>query len=158
MKVNLLIGGYPLNGYLNIDALSQQDQTSNKLNHNLENLDDIIDNNECTEFLANGVIDTFPISVRSKVVSHWLSKIEHNGIFVLSGLDLNKAARFIMSSEVDINSINTVLYGPCNNMWTINKGAWSVNEAVNSILSAGQFKILSKSFRGLHYVVKAQRI
>lgn len=157
MKVNLLIGGYPLNGYLNLDPLAQPNDAS-KVNHTLENLDDIIDNNECTELLAYNVIDTFPINVRQQVLSHWLSKIEHNGVFVLSGLDINKAARLITSCDISIGDINTLLYGPCLNMWSINKGAWSLHDAINAIMSNGQFKILTKSFNGLNYIVKAQRL
>lgn len=157
MKVNLLIGGYPLNGYLNLDPLAQPNDSS-KVSHGLENLDDIVDNNECDEFLAHKVIDAFPVNTRQQVLGHWLSKVEHGGLFTLSGLDINKATRLIASGDINLNDANILLYGPCINMWSINKGVWSINDAVNAILSTGQYQILSKSFNGLLYVIKAKRL
>lgn len=157
MKVNLLIGGYPLNGYLNIDPIAHQNDSS-KVNHSLENLDSLIDNNECEEFIASKTIDVFPLNGRQQVLGHWLSKVEHNGIFIISGLDVNKAARMVLSGDINLNDLNTLLYGPCINMWSINKGVWSMDDVVKAILSNGQFRVLSKSFSGPYYVVKAQRL
>jgi hypothetical protein len=151
MKLNLTVGGFPLNGYLNIDPLSKENQ------HGIDNIDDLVDNNECEEVLAYGVIDIFPLDVKRDKLAHWASKVEHHGFFIFSGTDLGKISRLIVDGLIDSRNSNVGLYGNPANPWTTKRSLWTVEEAKQAVLSMSQFNIASIEFSGIEYVIKAQR-
>lgn len=158
MKVNLAINGIALNGYLNLDPLTQPNDKS-KVNHTLDNIDDLVDNNECEEVLAYGVIDVFPIEVKKDKLTHWASKVEHKGLFVFSGTDIRKVTKLISDERMDLKNSNAALYGnPAANPWTTKRSLWTLEEARNAILSTQQFNIVSIEYVGTEYVIKVQRI
>lgn len=158
MKLNLTINGVPLNGYLNIDPLAQPNDQS-KVQHPLDNLDDLVDNNECDEVLAYGIIDVFPIEVKKDKLAYWASKVEHKGVFVFSGTDLRKASKIIADESMDTRNSNALLYGnPAANPWTTKRSLWTLDEARSAIVSTQQFNIYSIEYSGIDYIIKAKRI
>ncbi len=157
MKLNLTISGLARNGWMNVDPLTQPNDQS-KIAHNLDNLDEYVDNNECEEVVALEVLDIFPVQMKQQVLNHWSAKVAHGGTLTFSGVDLDKIAKIAFSKQVDSNQVNRLLYGECNNMWTIKKGLLTTQQACELALTSGQFKILSKEISGINYIIKAERL
>ncbi len=155
LKINLKLGGQNLNGYLNIDPISSAEGC---VQHNLDNIEDLVDHNSASEFIANDVLDYLPIGMKQNVLTHWLTKISHGGSFIMTGTDIREAARLIHTGKVDMMTQgNNLLYGMGNNMWTLKKGLLTWEDAVNMIMSTGQFQVESMKFQDYKYVIKAVR-
>lgn len=157
MKLNILINGKPLNGYLNVDVLAQpNDQT--KINADISNLDAVVDHNECAEVLAIGVLDFVPLPLRSKVLNNWLAKVSHGGTITLSGIDLNEFSRLVHNGQLnDVVQINQTLFGLCRTAWEIRKSYVPLDQTIQMIVQTGQFDIQAVKYDGIYYYVTARR-
>ena len=160
MKANLLLGsGTALNGYLNVDALTQPNQTDRVLG-DLGNLSSLIDTNELSELLAIDIINFYPLQMIQQLIGHWSSLVEHGGAITISGLDLHEAARIIsLGTLTDILKINQLIYGTVTNTWTIRKSFVPLQDIISMIIGNGQFDITQVKYSGdgLFFFVSAKR-
>lgn len=157
MKTNLLIGGKPLNGYLNIDVLAQPNH-QDRVAGDITNLDAVVDNNECQELLAIDVIDFVPLQIRQQTLQNWSNKIAHGGIITVSAVDLVELARLISSGQLaDVVEINKSIFGIANNVWQIRKSYIPLQDTVQMLVQSGQFEIQSVHFKNFNYYITARR-
>lgn len=156
MKLNLLIGGAALNGYLNADQVFNGQ--SDRVQAELQDLDPIVDHNECEEVLALDILDFMPLSMRQKTLHGWMTKVAHGGTITLSCLDLNEFTRQVYNGNLhDTYQVNQILFGPVTHTWSIRKSICTLSDTVQMIMSTGQFDVVSQRFSGVHYIVTAKR-
>jgi hypothetical protein len=156
MKLNLLIGGAALNGYLNADQLFNGQ--NDRVQAELQDLDPIVDHNECDEVLALDILDFIPLSLRAKTLNGWMTKVAHGGTITVSCLDLSEFTRKVYNGDLkDTYQVNQILFGPVTTAWSIRKSVCTLSETVQMIMSTGQFDVVSQRFDGVHYIVTAKR-
>jgi hypothetical protein len=152
-KLQLLLGGKPLNGYLALDPTAQPNDSSRVL-ADLTKLDQYVDNNECEEVLALDIIDYFPLQARQPLIIHWLTKVAHGGTFVLSSLDLHEYARLLHNGSFqDVVQYNQLLFGG----FVQRKSTIPLDDTVKIIQSTGQMVIEEIKYNNVFYIVKAKR-
>ena len=159
MKVNLLIGNSSpvLNGYLNIDCCGNP-QSSDRIVGQIENLEALVDANECEELIALQVLDHMPIQIRAKVLQHYLTRIAHGGLLIISSIDLMEVSRLIYNGSIaDILEMNKLVYGIGNNPWSWKKSFIPLQDTIGLIMNGGQFVIESIKYDGVFYVIKSRR-
>ena len=90
MKLRITVGAEDkLNGYTNVDPVSQFDG----LNADLRNLDAIVSDAECSEILADEVIDFIRQEEVYPILDHWINKLRHNGNIFVSFYDTRQIAK-----------------------------------------------------------------
>ncbi len=157
LKVNLLLAGQALNGFMNIDPLSNP-QDNSKIAANLDNLDSLIDHNSVELLLAMDVLDYYPLQGRPTILNNWLCKLAHGGKIVVSGLDIREVGRWIYYQQGDLHREgNLLLYGPADHVLRLRKSMVTIDDVIVNIMRTNQFSIQSKRFEGLQYIVEAQR-
>ena len=76
MKIRITVGAEEkLNGYINVDPVSRFDD----LESDVRNLDSIAEDAECSEVLAEEVIDFIRREEVYPILDHWISKLRHGG-------------------------------------------------------------------------------
>lgn len=157
MKVQLTLGQPALNGYMCLDPLTSPNQTD-KIQCDPTNVDPIVDHNEASELLVLDVIDYVPLFLREKVLTHWMSKVAHNGILILSATDMSELSRLIYNGQFsDAVSTNHALFGSGQNLWTIKKSFIPCQNTMGTIVSTGQFNIEHVKYEGFKYYITARR-
>ncbi len=157
MKINLVIGNAPINGYLTIDQICPEGDPV-KVPSDLANLDNLVDHNECMEVLALDCLDYFPLSMRAQLILHWTAKLTHGGAITLSCLDIQEASRLINNGTlVDTVQINRLLFGLVSNTWTIRKSVVPLSDTVSMLMNTNQMDITQIKFNGPFYIITAKR-
>ena len=147
-----------LNGYLNICQGPATTNDQERVYAELQNIDNMVDHNECTDVLALDVIDYLPLGLRHNVINHWCTKVAHGGTITLSGLNLQEVTRLIFNGKIsDVAEINRIVYGNISNVWTIRKSFTPPEDTAGMIMSTGQFDIVAQRFDGVFYVITAKR-
>jgi len=109
MKLNLLWGTAPRNGYINVDPFGFGDEE--KVLGELHNLDDVVDDNEAEEIIAEDVIDYLPRDKVIDTIKHWISKLCHGGTLIIGGVDVYEVARSFANYEIGLDDVNYLLHG-----------------------------------------------
>jgi hypothetical protein len=157
LKLNISLGQPPLNGYWNIDPLAPEGSDKH-VRADPNCLDGIVDNNECEEVLAQYTLDFIPLQARFQVLTHWMSKVAHGGMLILTCLNINELARLIHLGQIaDSQSITANVFGPCTNIWLIRKSVTTVDDTIGMIRQGGQFDVEKVVFDGLMFTVVARR-
>jgi hypothetical protein len=79
MKVNLMWGGTPKNGYTNIDPYGNPEDPL-VINNLVTDIDDIVDDCEATEIVAEDVIDFLERNEMKLAIQHWARKLRHKSL------------------------------------------------------------------------------
>jgi hypothetical protein len=157
VKLNITLGGPVLNNYINIDPLPRQPQ-QDLIQAEPDKLDHLVDNNECSQIIAEGVLDFYPLGARYQVITHWLSKLSHGGTLVLTCRDIHDLSRQIHRGEISGTSdINNALYGAANHMWTLRKSVASLEDTIQMCLANGQTEVVAVKYIGADYVLTVKR-
>jgi len=109
MKLNLLWGTNPRNGYTNVDPFGFGDEQ--KTLGSLHQLNDIVDDNEAEEIIAEDVIDFLPRDSVVETIQHWISKLCHGGTLIIGGVDAYEVARAFANYEINLADLNYLLHG-----------------------------------------------
>lgn len=154
LKCNLTIRGNLLNGYMNLDPTSQGQQEPDRILCDPTNLDPLIDHNEAIEFLANDTLDYLPLPARQPTLNHYLCKLAHGGLFIITGLDLHEVCRLVGTGKLlDTLQINSIMYGDK----VSKKSAVTMDDTASMIMQTGQYNIEKVSFSNLQWVITARR-
>lgn len=142
IKANLGIRVKPLSGYINLDPTGQPNE-SDRVACNLQDLAGIIDANELEEFLCSDTLDFIPLQARQSVLTHWLTRVAHGGLFVLTGNDIFQLARVIHNGTLgDLSKVNEAVY-----RFDVSKKSAVVPEVnLQIIMSTGQFVLESVKY------------
>lgn len=154
MRVQLTIQKPALNGFLVIDPTCQPGQNDRVLCQNITNLDDLVDNNECEEIICEEVLDYLPLPARLPALSNYLTKIQHGGTIVITGLCPYEASRLVHQGQLsNLQQINALLYGTAALRKSIVPAEYNVGIAVQT----GQFVVEQVKYANLQYVIVMRR-
>lgn len=157
MKVNLLINGTNdiRSGYVNVDPFANgQDE---RVKAEFSNLNDVIDDAECEEFVANDILDYYPASQLGTVLDHWTKKIKRGGTIAISFLDIRELSRDILTDRISIENINILIHGTQKSDWDYLKSTTSIKQ-IQSYFNARQFKVVKQRIENYKWMIIAQRM
>ena len=152
MKVNLLYGGAPLSGYLNVNHLG----ASEGCHHgNMTDLTEFIDDAEASEILALDVINFFCKNEVLGIIDNWVSKLRHGGKIIIGAADSDSICKSFYEHDISIADINSMLYGEEEPF--IRKNAITVISLAHYLESTHGLKIIKKQTLEHKLLVEAQR-
>jgi len=122
-----------------------------------ENLNDVCEDSECTELIADDILGYFPGSQVNTILHHWLKKIRMGGSIVITGIDLSEVMRNIQGRSISLTEANILLYGNQEKPHEFRASSVTGLELTKIIKQMG-FKIIKNSIENFKYIVKAERI
>ena len=152
MKVNLILDGHPLSGYVNIDPHGFGEES--KVVGGVENLDEFVEDSEATEILALDIIDFLPPDLVLPTIQHWITKLRHGGKIVIGGKDLWQISKALYYKIINTKQANEAIHG---NEKKLRHNQLTMEE-LTSILEKQDLKILKKRINSLDMSVEAQRL
>ena len=153
MKVNISVGASEFkNGYLNIDPISKPEG----LDIDIRKLDTIIGDAECTEFIAEDVLDYLEKSEAESVLEHWISKIRKGGKIVVGGIDAYEVSKMFYQQKITLEEFNTLIHGSFGQPWNVRLNNFTMEYIQSKLINAG-LKITKKRLNGYHIIVEGER-
>lgn len=143
MKINITTDPYELSGYENV-ALTTTDVYTP---FNLQ-----ADQGECTEIIAEEIIDYISIDDLLDIVTHYVSKLRHGGKIILGGTDIIELSKDILRQNKTMVEVNHEIFGTSN----LKKGCLALNDVV-TVLSHLNLKITKQRLDGTKFIVEAIR-
>jgi len=143
MKLYLSILPEELNGYINICP-----HTGGDLFH-LE-----CEDNSCTEIIAE-ILDYVPRHQLVPVIEHYVSKLRHGGSIILGGVDAIESMEIFLIT-LDLDRLNSSLFGNQNHAWAFKLGCTTVTEIVE-ILKNLDLSIVKRRLNEGKFIVEAIR-
>lgn len=140
MKNYLHIDPHPLNS--NIPAYNGQLEDLN--------LDNIVDNNECTEIVAGELINYIPVEKVFNILNHVCMKLRHGGRIVVGGTDVRVVSLGVVNGSLDPKEFNNIVFADGN------KSILPMNDMADILCKIG-LTILSREFNGVNYLITAER-
>jgi hypothetical protein len=156
MKLNLLLGtNTVLAGHLNLDPTATGTDGV-KIKHSLDNLDDVCENSECTNIVAEDIIDYCSSNDVNGLLTHWISKLRHGGTLVVGGNNLTELCRLYNNKVMSLMDFNLALFGLQRQPHEFKQSCVNVEELVASLQEYG-LVITKKHVIGHKYIVEAMR-
>ena len=156
MKLNLLYGkGQKLDGYTNINAVPVEDE--DVITADPSNLDFFVDDAEAEDIIACDVVNFLPKSIMISTINHWVGKLRHGGSISIGGVDSYAIARDIISKRIDLQSMNTILYGSETPSWDIRRNVFTMGSLVGHLKDLG-LKIQRSRIDQYEIIVEAIRL
>lgn len=153
MKVNLIMGGKAMSGYLNIDPHGFGED--NKVIGEINNLDEYVGDAEATEILALDIINYLPIEEVEEVISNWISKLRHGGKIVIGGKDILSVSKIFAQGAINLVTVNKEIFGEND---VLNKRKSHITlRYISELLKVKGLKILKKRINGTSISVEAIR-
>lgn len=112
--------------------------------------------NECTEIIADHILDYIPVSKCHAVLSHYISKLRHGGKIILGGVDLVEANKIAFTGVFDPIAFNELLFGKQQYAWDFKRGIYSVSLITEYLQSQG-LKVTKKRLTPTQFVIEAIR-
>lgn len=157
MKVNLSINNPNcMVGYLNLDPFVTE-AGSQKVKCDVSNIDDFLDSAECTELIARDVLTYFDSNTIDLMLNNWISKIRKNGTIELSDIDINRVYKAFARGDLDILSMNRLLFGEQTKKWDLRKCGLTM-DCISEMLRNKGFQVIETTYHNYNFVVKAKRI
>ncbi|MAF25660.1 hypothetical protein CL634_08840 [bacterium] len=154
MKVNISVGSSEFkNGYLNIDPVSKPDG----LDIDIRKLDTIIEDAECTEFIAEDVLDYLEKLEAENVLEHWISKIRKGGKIIIGGIDAYEVSKMFYQQKITLEEFNTLIHGAFSQPWDVRLNNFTMEYIQSKLINAG-LKITKKRLDGYHIIVEGKRL
>lgn len=152
MKLQLSVNKAPLNGYLNLDPKPVNPEEQPAFTGNLLDLTAIVETSECTEILADDILDFITAENTFPTLEYWSKLLRHGGSLIVGGTDLYEVSKAVTNQTLNIREANEILHGTgidhINQMTIID---------LCEILKSLGMKIVSKRINGFKMVVIAQR-
>ena len=153
MNININYGnGTVLSGFINLDPLTDK-ETDNLIRCDIRNLDEICENAECEQLIAEDVVSYFHFNEINEIMSNWISKLRHGGIMIIGGTDLSDTSRLLTTKRIDVMDANKILFGEADKT---RKSSVSPKEMCAYLEGYG-LKVLSKKLMDSHYMIKVVR-
>jgi len=153
MKVRITVGAEEkLNGYINLDPISKFDS----LDTDLRNLDGIVEDAECSEIIAEEVIDFVGRQEVYPILDHWISKLRHDGKIFLSFYDTRQIAKAFFRGKINLDEFNMIVHGTFSASWDIRLSHTTVEE-LSTFLESRGLVITKKTLDGLKATIGAIR-
>ena len=156
MKVRISVGsGFTKPGYLNIDPVTgKNDELSVK--GDVRNLDEFVADAECTELIAENVLNYLEATEADQVLQHWVKKLRHGGTIVIGGIDAHQVSKMFYYQEIDIKEFNALTHGQFSEPWDVFMSHTTIKDLQQKLESYG-IKILKKRNDGFNLIIEGQR-
>lgn len=152
MKLQLSVNKAPLNGYLNLDPSPVDPDVQPAYTGNFGDLSVIVEISECTEILADEVLDFVSAEDTYPSLEYWSKLLRHGGSLIVGGTDLYEVSKAVVNQTLNIREANEVLHGV--GVARINQ--MSIVDLCEILKSLGLI-IISKRINGFKMVVTAER-
>lgn len=143
MKINISIQPEDI-GYHNISPINGDNPFDLQIN-----------DNECTEIIADNILDYIPHSQLIPVLTHYVSKMRHGGKIILGGTDLIESMKVLLS-DMNIEESNSRLFGNQKHIWDFKKGGYTCDIIAKCLQSLG-LRIILKRIENCRFIVEAKR-
>lgn len=121
-----------------------------------DNLNDICEDSECVELIADDILGYFPGKQVNSVLHLWIKKIRIGGHLVITGIDLVEVMRGIQGRSINLTEANILLYGNQETAYEFRASCLTGLELAKIIKNIG-FKIVKNSIENFRYIVKVER-
>lgn len=156
MKLNILCGTNDiLSGHVNIDPWAKDGDTE-KIKGNIDNLDYLCEDGECTSIIATDVISYFPAIEVANVLENWVRKLRHKGSIIIGGADINELSKAFFQKQLDLVTVNILLFGEQKEPWQYKKNILNHYDLTNALEKLG-LKIIKKRLSNYCYLLEANR-
>jgi hypothetical protein len=155
MKVNLLYkSNNLLSGFINIDPFSSKEdiESNKKIQGNIGDLDWVVEDSECTQIIAEDVLNYFAGPEVDQVIENWVRKLRHKGTIIIGGVDLFEVCRGIDGRYIDLVNANILLYGEDGEK----KSILSSIDLSKALRNLG-LKIIKNRCNSYKYIIEAER-
>lgn len=152
MKVNIVLGTQPLDGYTNLSIFN----VPNCEVCDIRNLDSVCDNGELEELRAINVCNFLHLTEMYNVLQHYTSKLAHGGKILVGGNDGFEVAKSLFLGHLNLREYNELVYGSHDNAWMKYSGMYDVNE-ICGILGSFGLQIEKKRVNGHVFIAEASR-
>lgn len=157
MKVNLTIDDPNcLNGYLNLDPFIRE-AGSSKVKCDVMNIDEHIDNGECTELRAYNVLTYYDSNKVDTILNNWTLKLRKNGVLHISDIDINRVFKAFNRGEINLSSLNTLIFGAQTKNWELRKCGLNMEILCEALKGKG-LEIIEKTYHQFNFIIKAKRV
>lgn len=152
MKIYITTTQPGLNGYITINPTGLE----NTVVANIHNLDQQCDDAECTEILADDILDYIHGSQLVNTLKNWVSKLRHGGRLIVGGTDLIETAKNIVTGDLSLVDANRTLYGDSSMMFRNKVAQYTIKEVKDMLKECG-LTIIKKRTQGIKFIVEAER-
>jgi GTPase SAR1 family protein len=158
MKVNILLDNPEgvLNGYTNIDPFVPEKSGDSRINHNILNLDGVLEDAEGVEIRAINILTYLNANDINIAIENWVRKLRHKGQLVLADVDVNEVAKFIVAQKIDLKLANIMLHGEQQKEWQLRYTSLSLAEILPCLRNKG-LKIITARILNGNFFVRAER-
>jgi len=156
MKLHISVGkGFTKPGYLNIDPITGQ---GNELSvkADIRKLDEFVSDSECTEIIAENVLDYLEAGEADQALQHWVKKLRHGGKIIIGGTDAHQISKMFYYKEIDIEKFNLLTHGQFSAPWDVFMSHTTIEDLLQKLESYG-IKILKKRIDGFNLVIEGER-
>ncbi len=152
MKINISINKPALNGYLNLSPMGGENQCVGQIT----NLNGLAEDAECTEILADDILDFIPSNEILNVLRHYTSKLRHGGKLTIGGTDLHSLCQAIVTKQLNCVEANHLLHGQQDGPWAFKYGQINMDDLVKLLSDLG-LQITKKRLNSFKMCVEAVR-
>ena len=152
MKVHINVGKPAINGYINLDPMGGEDKCVGQIT----NINGIAEDAECTEILADDILDFIPSNEILNTLRHYVGKLRHGGKLIIGGTDLHSVCQAIVTKQLNCVEANHLLHGEQNNTWAFKYGQINLDDLVKLLSDLG-LKIMKKRLNSYKMCVEAIR-
>lgn len=152
MKLHISINKAPLNGYTNISPMGGEE----KFICNPKNLEGLVEDAQCTEIIAEDILDYIASNDILNFLTYYVKKLRHKGKLIIGGTDLYSLCKAVVTKNLNVLLTNHLLHGEQTHPWDFKYGQISLDDLVDLLKSLG-LKILKKRVNGYKMVVEAER-
>ena len=153
MKIRITVGDdQKLNGYLNLDPISKFDDVA----VDIRNLDEVAEDSECNEILADDVVGFLERSDALQAMSNWIKKLRKNGKIIITAVDAHVVSGLFYTGQIDLETFNKLLHGNLSAPWDIRLSNTTIEDVSEFLVSRG-LVVTKKRQNGKRITIEAQR-
>ncbi len=111
MKLHLSVNKSSMNGYLNLDPAPIDPNSQPAFTGSFTNLSALVEDSECTEILADDILDYIVAKNIHPSLEYWTKLLRHGGKLIVGGTDLYEVAKAIVNQSLKIREANELIHG-----------------------------------------------
>jgi hypothetical protein len=147
MKINITNHPKRNNGYINVCPF---------VGHNLGNFDNLCADNECTEIVADNILQFIPHHEVIELLKYWRKKLRVDGVVKIGGIEARLVNFAFLNGELSLEKFNLLTFGQHNSSWDFHNGLYTIDSITNILRQLG-LKIVTKQIIGYNFVITARR-
>ena len=110
MKLNITVGGISKSGYFNIDPTAN-DNEADKHNMQINELDKVADDAECTEIILDNILNYFLLQNLNNIMPLICKKLRHGGKLIVNFIDASIVSKMFVNNLISLETFNNLIFG-----------------------------------------------